>query len=202
MQNTTSNSIYNLKIPTDKPILVIGKGPTFSKVINFDLNNYYTIGLNHVATQIKVDISHFIDIECLSESLWKNSNIIICPRYPHIYNRCKYKHIYKFLQDYSGCDEIYKKFYLYNCTTCKKEPLDIKLGQEIRVRFFSIEAVFRILGIHGVKEIHTLGIDGGTTYSHYFSHLKPLTNGRNSFDEQFNELLQIIKKWGIKWIRL
>jgi hypothetical protein len=196
-------SILAQEFDLKKPWLILGKGPSFSKIDRIDLTEFNTFGLNHVSSIIPVDIGHFIDLECLSLNLINNSNMVVCPVYPHVYNKCRYIHINEYVDKYTDevASKIKDKLFLYNCTTHKGTPI-VELGPYIRVRHFSAEAAFKILALKDVPKIYSLGIDGGTEYSHYFSHLKALTNGRKAFDYQFEEINNTIKKWDIKWIRL
>lgn len=197
-------AFFDLNLPKNKPYLVLGKGPSFDKVININLADYITIGLNHVCQKMVVDFGHFIDIDCLSHNFIKNCTKIICPVRPHIYCKVDNKYLTTyFLQPYESDfgPHLYKKVYCYNLSTYKGEPF-VGLGCIIKVKYFSAEAVFRLLALSGINEIYTLGIDGGVTYSHYFKDLTPLQNGRKTFNDQFDELEEIVKKWNLKWVRL
>jgi hypothetical protein len=184
-------SFFDYKLPKDKPWLILGKGPTFDKAFELDLKPYYLMGLNHVASLLKVDITHCIDIECLSGNVIANSNKIVIPIVPHFKNRP----IEDVTKVYANLSD---KFLFYNCSTYKK-PHFPEMGPIVKVRYFSVEAAFRLLAMQGIKKIHTLGIDGGTKYSKYFADLKPLTNGRKTFNDQFDEIAKITKKWKLAW---
>ena len=191
---------YNL--PTNKPILVIGKGPTFERINELNLNDYFVIGMNEVCQIIKCDIGHFIDVEVLSHNFIKNCTTIISPVRPH--KDCKVSNRYLVTWYFIPYDEqlnALKKLYCYNCTTYKGAHFT-DFGPAVKVKYFSVEAVFRLLGLKGVTKIYTIGIDGGWSYAKDFADLKPLRNGRSSFNEQFKELEQIIHKFNIQWVPL
>jgi hypothetical protein len=70
----------------------------------------------------------------------------------------------------------------------------------VGVRYFSVEAALNLLAIAGAREIRTLGIDGGASYSARFRDLNDTTllaNSRSSFDEQFQEIAKTIRTTGI-----
>ncbi len=189
----------------NRPVLVLGKGPTFSRYTSTSLKDFFTIGLNRVTDIISVDCSHCIDIDTnLCENFVVNANHVLIPWHPHV--ECKPSRttiesikIYgsKFIQIANKSN----KLYTYNLSTWKKESSN-KWGPIINAKFFSAEAIFHILCILGVKHIFTLGIDGGNTYAKEFKHIKPFLNGRKSFDVQMPQLKDICSSYGVIWERL
>ena len=83
----------------------------------------------------------------------------------------------------------------YNSSRSK--PLMIKSGPVVRVRGFSGVAAVNLLANAGVKEVFTLGVDGGTKYSSKFDKSTLLANGRESFDCQKSEFKLAKKSFGI-----
>ncbi|MEX1098306.1 MAG: hypothetical protein WED34_19835 [Planctomycetales bacterium] len=71
----------------------------------------------------------------------------------------------------------------------------------VPVRFFSAEGAFGVLARAGVRRIVTAGIDGGTEYAGTFAELRPLANGRATFDDQLPALEAIARRWHIAWRR-
>jgi hypothetical protein len=70
------------------------------------------------------------------------------------------------------------------------------------VRFFSAEAALNLLVEAGAREIRTLGVDGGASYSASFTDLEQTTllaNQRSSFDVQFGEFARTIRLSGISF---
>lgn len=193
------NSILSYDFPRNKPYLILGKGPTFENIYKYDLEQYNVICLNHTAEIINCLIFHFIDTECISGKAIHNSKIICCPIFPHINCKAKDDPAVSYFIKYHKFD--LSKLFCYNCSTWKKIPI-LRYGQIIKAKYFSSEAVFRILGMKGIQTIYSLGIDGGDKYANQFSHLKPLVNNRKTFDDQFRELNKIVKKWNIEWTRL
>jgi hypothetical protein len=68
---------------------------------------------------------------------------------------------------------------------------------DVLARYFSSEAAIGILAQAGVKSILTAGIDGGTDYAREFTSLTPLTNGRASFDDQFDCIEAIVDQYAL-----
>ena len=76
-----------MKFP-DRPWLVLGKGPSFSRRYEFRLQDYNTFALNHVVREQSVDVAHVIDIEVVepcANALLYNCNWLIMPRRPHVH---------------------------------------------------------------------------------------------------------------------
>lgn len=184
-----------------KPWLVIGKGPTFDKIWNLK-GEYYTFGLNHVCEQIPVTIGHCIDLDCLTPEFVENSGYVLMPWHPHI----KFRVTKDDLNQWACRNELLKEclqnkklYYYYSSTYKGLCPLEQEI---IKVRYFSGEVPFYILGMCGVKKIYSVGIDGGKEYSSEFKDNIPLQNGRRSFDESIIMIHRTCKKFGIEWIRL
>ncbi|MFO0390723.1 MAG: hypothetical protein ACK548_02590, partial [Planctomycetota bacterium] len=71
----------------DKPWLLVGKGPTFARRGEFDLDAYHCIGLNHVVRELPVDVAHVIDVDVLpaiADALPRNAQWLLMPRHPHV----------------------------------------------------------------------------------------------------------------------
>lgn len=188
----------DLTLNTDKPWLILGKGPSFSKIITgeIDRNDYNLFGLNHVADILPVKLTNIIDIEVLSIAIIQNSNKILMPWHPH--RKCKVQPLT--LNDWMTQNlEPYKtksllleakqqgKLVWYNLSTWHRFHKDPPFPV-IETKYFSVEAAIEILAHLGIKEINLLGIDGGTTYANEFKYLTPLENTRDSFDDQFKEI--------------
>ena len=71
----------------DRPWLILGKGPTFSRHVDFDLAAFNLLGLNHVVRELEIDVVHAIDLDVVadcSDAIRTNSRWLIMPRRPHI----------------------------------------------------------------------------------------------------------------------
>jgi hypothetical protein len=195
--------IEQMKFP-DKPWLVLGKGPTFSRRYEFRLQNYNTMALNHVVREQMVDVAHVIDIEVVepcADALLYNCNWLIMPRRPHIH--CSVSD-YMTLEDWIQCmpvlAEAEKRGKLITYTFAH-EPVP-EDPWTIDARYFSSEIALGILGRMNVKLVRSLGIDGGTNYSKAFEDLSVntlLVNGQTSFDRQFDRLNELAFRYGIDY---
>ena len=73
---------------TQKPWLLLGKGPTFSRREEFPLGDFNLMGLNDVVAEQKVDVAHIIDIDVVEQRrrrAWsENCQFLVMPRRPHV----------------------------------------------------------------------------------------------------------------------
>jgi hypothetical protein len=186
-----------------KSTLCIGKGRTYSKVQTTNLSKYQTIGLNHVVEMLQIDFAHCIDLDVLSTRFVQNCKYAILPYHPHIDFKVTNKTLPELVKTNTFLEELDRtdKLLWYHCSTWKGDR-QYPSFPVIEAKFFSSEAIFNILAMAGIKEIKTLGIDGGYEYAKEFQHLKPLSNGRESFNEQFPRLKKICKEFGLDWIQL
>jgi hypothetical protein len=196
--------ISKYPIKKDKPWLVLGKGPTFSKVWEIDRKAFYVFGLNHSCHLFDVDVCHAVDLDGLFFDKLSQIQTLILPFHPHLSFRASNKTLTELLNQYPHISELAAvgKLYTYNLSTYKARP-DHRYAQ-ISARYFSSEAAFNILSTLGIKEIYSLGIDGGTKYAEEFYDigLKPLTNGRKTFDDGIRELNNICLARKVSWTRL
>lgn len=186
-----------------KPGLIIGKGPSFDRLTkdNFDLSTYLTVGLNHVVRNVPIDILSAIDldvIEICSEEIYKNAKILAVQYYPHIDSKPSEKCIFDFFDSFPVLKTFYdqNRLLIFNGFPRKNRP-KLQGAPNCVAKFFSSEAAYDLLVLLGVKQIHTVGIDGGKKYSRNFSKLTSLTNNRSSFGDQFLSLNRKFQKTGI-----
>jgi hypothetical protein len=188
-----------------RPWLVLGKGPSFSRRDEFDLEQYRLFALNHVVRELPVDVVHAIDldviVECADE-IRRNAQWLLMPRRPHVDFRpgpLLEEHFddVRLLRELSEQGRLVW-YNLSNSTPVGDSPV-------VRVRFFSVEAALRILVAADAKTIRSLGIDGGRGYAWSFHDLETTTmlaNTRVSFDEQFVEIDRIVAESGIDYAPL
>ncbi len=195
---------YFRKIEYDhtKPWLILGKGPSFKKYFKLE-GEFNIFGLNHVAELVKCDITHFIDEDVISLKIIKNSKNILCPWHLHQNSNVKFKTLqYNIDNDpiFGGCQN---KIYWYNCSTWKNYP-NGSIAEIVKVKYFSAEIAFQILGLLGEKKVYSLGIDGGNKYAEKFSKmgLIPFKNRRNGFDDQFKMIEDTLNQFNMVWERL
>ncbi len=193
----------------EKPWLLLGKGPSYSSCDQINANAYYTIGLNHVVQDRPVDLAHCIDIEVLehcSDTLSTNAGYLVMPWVPHVKGK---RGLLR--RTYFGPDNLTLEDY------CDTYPVLREMADQHRLLWynlassprglfragypsidaggFSASAVINLLSSVGVREIRTLGIDGGNRYSHSFEHLKKTTllpTRHQSFDVQFKAIAKTL----------
>lgn len=184
-----------------KPWLIIGKGPSYAKHIDYDLSAYNVISLNHVINQLNADFAHMIDLDVFDAcqySIDKNALYLIMPWVPHQDN----KPGKQTLADLVKIKPLLAKLAAEERLLFYNHVPDQCFGDSplVRVLYFSAEAAINLLASCGVTTIRTLGVDGGTSYSQSFSHLNDITllsNGRESFDKQFSEIAKTIMSFNI-----
>lgn len=187
-----------LQLKSDKPWLIVGKGPTYDKIHQLNLSDYYVFGLNHVCNFTKCHIGHCIDIDVVSYEFVSGCEAVIMPWHPHY----KFKSHPNTLNDwllkngYLQFLDNEQRLLFYDLSTWKGKPKSTPI---IITQFFSGEAAFGILAYLGIKEIYSIGIDGGKTYASEFDHLSPLQNGQSNFDKQFKNIEKIIDKHKIRY---
>lgn len=195
--------IEQIKFP-DRPWLVLGKGPTFSRRYEFRIESYNTLALNHVVREQSVDVAHIIDIEVVepcAEALLYNCNWLIMPRRPHVHCAVSdYMKIEDWIQCIPVLAEAERRGKLITYSFAHEPVADDPWT--IDAKFFSSEAALGILGRMKVKSVRSLGIDGGTNYSKAFDDIKGnslFANGQRSFDLQFDRLNELAVRYNIDY---
>ena len=179
------------------PWLVLGKGPTFAQLCDFDTNGYHKFGLNHVVMECRLEIAHMIDINVVhacASKLQSQSNCLVMPWIPHVENKPGTKTLEQWIREIPvlGVLAAQKRLLWYN----KQGSPPRGTSPPVRVVNFSAEAPYALLGMAGATTIRTLGIDGGATYAAAFSGLPTLLmNGRDSFESQFAEIAHSIQRY-------
>lgn len=182
-----------------KDWLILGKGPSFSKLHSFDTSRFHLLSLNHAVRETKVKIAHIIDFDVvvhLNDVLLNKAEVLVMPWYPHVNHRPSKNGLPAFVSQSPTLAKLSEQGRLlwYNLSTAPHSNEDC--AKIIGVRYFSAEAALNLLATAGVKKIRTLGLDGGKQYNTKFSDLSDktlLANGRSSFDEQFREFSRILQ---------
>lgn len=191
-----------------RPWLVVGKGPSADYIARVDTREYNVVTLNHACRVVRPALAHFIDLEALAECEPHLTGVpVALPWHPHRH----FKPVAATLDDLAEQDGLIRRHYHtgipstllygYNSTTANKLARNIRLPV-LRVRFFSATAAFAILCAAGVREIHSLGVDGGTGYADGFDPKTRLANGRKTFDDQTPEIERTVRMAKAGWTRL
>jgi len=200
------------------PWLILGKGPSYAGIDQYDLSNFFTVSLNHVVKNQKVTVAHAIDFDVVESCVLEidiNAQYLVLPWHPHFAHRPTDKSLADLVEENEFIRKLNKEGRLlwYHKVPRSIEENDVvysakenpKKFPEVPVLYFSAEAVVNLLGIAGVKKIRSLGVDGGTTYSNDFKNLTDktlLVNGQSSFDLQFKSISKAIMKLNIDYAPL
>lgn len=200
-----------------KPWLILGKGPSFGLLKNYNQDEYNIVSLNHVVRECKVKLAHCIDLDvaisCV-DSILANAEYMVIPFQPHINNVPSDKTLPELIAETPELQKIkvagkilwyHKRSFdaLHNQQVKELQLLlDGKVLQDetpvVPVSFFSSEAVVNLLAMSGIRKIRTLGVDGGASYSGQFNDIKDktlLANGQKTFSIQFRSIaLTIMQK--------
>jgi hypothetical protein len=187
----------------DRPWLILGKGPTFDRRHEFDLEGYNLLTLNHAVLEQPALIAHLVDIDVAvdcGEALLSNCEWLLIPRHPHIAFRPSEALLEDFLPHVPVLAELDRQGRLlwYNAATGPAEDG----APVVPLRYFSAEAGLGIAARLGAKVVRSLGVDGGVGYSRAFRALSEktlLSNGQPSFNAQFQELERIAAEAGIDY---
>lgn len=201
-------------IDAQKPWLILGKGPSFARRSEYDLNRFYTLSLNHVVREMPVMVAHIIDydvIDACGETLERNAEVLVMPWVPHTDGTRGTLNLGELVERNEILRRMDKQgrllWYNLSAPFYNSQAKDLVHGSSpiVKVRYFSAEAAVNLLVQSGARQVRTLGLDGGTTYNRAFDDLKDKTllNGEHfRFDKQFREISRTIMKSGIDYAPL
>lgn len=180
-----------------RPWLVLGKGPSFAKLADYDVGGFNVFSLNHVVRQAKVDVAHAIDIEVIrdcADILDENARYLLMPWHPNMGSRPQPQSLEHWCAEIPELRAFADEGRLLWYNRIGTPPRGS--SPAVSVQFFSAEAPYALLGAAGVRKIRSLGIDGGSQYAAAFHGLDTLlANGRSSFDCQFDEIAASIVRY-------
>lgn len=188
-----------------RPWLILGKGPSFSKLGSIDKDQYFLLGLNHVIRQTKVTIAHAIDldvIESCQDIVEDQAQYVVLPWHPHVNNRASPEPLPVHVERLPVLARLAAagRLFWYNASTAPAPHGDSPV---MPVKYFSAEAGINLLATAGVRKLRTLGIDGGASYSNEFAGIGTLlANGRRSFNKQFEQIAKAIMKHDLDYAPL
>ena len=206
----------------NRPPLLIGKGPSFSLIYEISLEHWTTIALNHAIRETKANLCSIIDIdvvEDLGDTLYENAEKVCLPFFPHVNFNATSESLHDFVERHSALKKMEEEGRLYTYhLDYNSDPefwRSVKmlqdLGEELptalttgayRCRLNNGDTFFGILAANGFKVVYSVGVDGGQSYDKSFSDLTPLTNGRESFDDQNPSFEEIKKDTGCELVRI
>jgi hypothetical protein len=143
-------------------------------------------------------------VEACGESIERNARVLVMPWFPHFKNRPGTESLESLTRRNTTLERLNTQGRLlwYNHSLAPETHGDSPV---IPVRFFSSEAVLNLLAAAGVRQVRSLGIDGGNHYSAQFHDLAEktlLSNQRATFDVQFGEIAKILMNTGLDYAPL
>jgi hypothetical protein len=190
-----------------EPWLILGKGPSFSLRSQFDLSGYRTLSLNHAVREQPVLVAHVIDIdviEACGHAIEKNARVLVMPWYPHAHNLAGHRPLEELAEELPvlGRLKAEGRLFWYDLST---SAIRHGAGPVIQATYFSAEAALNLLAMAGARQVRSLGVDGGSSYSGAFEDLRNstlLANGRPNFDLQFRGFARTILRTGVDFAPL
>jgi len=179
---------------TERPWLILGKGPSFARFTPLDAEGRFVLALNHVARDVACDAALMMDydvFDACADHLAANAQYVIMPWRPHVEFRPGKRTLSDFVKEDSrlAALEAEGRLVFFNALTARDFPAhpDEPITP---IKFFSAEAALNLLAANGAKRVETLGVDGGGSYAPAFSDLSSqtlLANGREDFNRQFEQ---------------
>jgi hypothetical protein len=185
----------------DRPWLLLGKGPTFSRRHEHDLATFNTMSLNHVVLEQDVDVAHVVDFDVAQEcadAIVHRSRFLLMPRRPNVLYRPTHLSWDELLRHEPALAELADRGRL---VVYDRDGVGRPRGPAVRLHYFSAEAALDVLGHMGVRQVRTLGIDGGTAYAPAFAAQDAATrlaNGQPSFSRQADLLRRTAARHGME----
>ena len=165
----------NASLPA-RPWLVLGKGPTFDRRDRFDLDRLQPARRSTTSSaRSTVDVAHIIDVDvvgaCAEGLRDRTAGGCSCPATRTCSSdRCATGRWRTGSASTRCCEELDRARAASSGTTSPATRSDGR-SPVIGAKRFSAEAALNILGLMGVHQVRSLGIDGGRAYSAPFQHL-------------------------------
>lgn len=193
-------------IDRERPWLILGKGPSFSRHPEFDLRAFHRLSLNDAARELPVDVAHAVDLHAIErsgEAIAANARVLVMPWHPHIDFKPASETLEELARRVPVLGRLAREDRLlwYNHSKTR----DHRPGSPvISVRYFSAEGALNLLAAAGVHCVRSLGVDGGAQYGASFQDLsyRLLANGQPDFERQFSEFAKTILRSGIDFAPL
>jgi hypothetical protein len=197
---------------------VVGKGPSAARLNSVDFNRYNVLTLNHACIAVhrclaRIDLAHFVDIEAFEDCGRQLATLMTptcLPWFPHRKNKAQLATL-KLLADLA-CEVClehplhwlysHRLLHSYNATTAPRGSHSNHKLVQVRLRAFGSVGAFNLLAAAGIRQIASIGVDGGTGYAPQFDPSTHLKNGQPSFDAQLPEIERTVKANDITWTRL
>lgn len=181
-----------------KPWLLLGKGPSFDRIGEVDLDRYFTCSMNHVVRELPVTLAHIADIDVVHDcaaSLYRNARWVVMPYFPHLPSGAGERPLPEYVGEIPVLSALEREGRLvwYNLATGLRIMGDSPV---VQISGFSGSAALGLLVECGVTTVRSLGIEGGTDYARRFDDLAGVTRLRGgvaSFDVQWPGFVDILR---------
>jgi len=191
----------------ERPWLILGKGPTFDLHARFDLSAFHLLSLNHAVRERRVRVAHLIDLDvadACGEALEHQAEYVVLPWYPHVRNAPGSRSLDQLVPGHALLRRLADQSRLlwYDLST---GPRRHGGGPVVQATYFSAEAAVSLLALAGARQVRSLGVDGGASYSTDFDDLAQrtlLANGQQAFDLQFQGIARTIHATGVDFAPL
>lgn len=177
--------------------VLAGKGPTFARRKDCHLDLGPVLGLNHVCLHWACALAHFTDLDAYMDCarhLRDQPTAVVLPFHPHVDNRPGRKSLTTLLTEEPDLSALAAegRLYAYNSSQDRRRHPALPVHT---VRYFSAVVGLSLLVRNGVQRVHTIGVDGGKAYAPEFDKKTLLSNGRPTFDVQFDEMRKMARKF-------
>lgn len=191
--------------------LLIGKGPSYSRLKNIETSSYVNVALNHAVRDIKVDIAHIIDFDVVEEcsaEIRNNARYLLMPIKPHYKGTHANLSLPKLVMENELLRDFDKtgRLIWYNLRASRLQLstwlLAFRGYQTVNTGKFNADTLTELLARFGINTIRTIGIDGGKSYDSSFADLEEKTlfiNQQTSFEPQFQRIRGHIEKYNLSF---
>lgn len=199
MQIPNVSEIKSLLDWKSKPVLLAGKGPSFSARPLGLCERFHVVGINQAASHQHCELAVMNDIEPWLGTQPINAEMALAlPSWPHWHQRPGGYDIQQWTALETSLESLCERGRLF--------AFDMQLlGQRkypdespILAVYSSTESALQILAMAGVRRVHTVGIDGGSALAPEFASQQ----AADTYDGQFQRFREIQAALGLTIERL
>lgn len=192
-------------LPDGRPWLICGKGPSFNSQLLKEKGgaSYNILTLNETIRETDAEFAHIIDCDVIgrvSDDIYKRSKYLVMPYFPHFKCRPNPELSIERVIELNFYPVIGKmaeegRLLCYNLSTIRAVRPNSPV---IRANHYSAEAAVHLLAELGMRDIRTLGVDGGHAQSSTFNDLDN-TNLEKGYDLQWKNIRRCIRKYRLNY---
>lgn len=209
MQHLTA--FISSRFSSPPTVVLLGKGPSFSRMHEFDLSDKVVIALNHTIREVQAYVSHVIDydvFEACAADIQANADYLLMPMNPHFSGHRTSQTLADLIPTNATLQRLdaENRLIWYNLRASRSSlatfALQLRGYVPVNTGLFSTDTLIEALAKSGVSSIRTLGVDGGEKYSEKFDDLRDKTlliNNQPSFDSQFVRIREHISRYALSY---